>query len=203
MDCRGTEHPFVRDRQFAVATRRLRSSEAGIHLIRNGQGWPVALSAHAVGTSCDKAAVSRLDLGCAFCGDAIVGNRMAVAVARRCTRTRGRVIPRCQGCVWKSRRGNCGRSTSGPSPRTTTLSSTSLTRIRWIFIARAVISKALRSKEKELSARFRRAYRECNRSLHRHVAICRFVQFLPSRPDLVFNRAQDSSRKIPEGANGN
>ena len=41
---------------------------------------------------------------------------------------------------------------------------------------------------------------ECDRSLHRHVAICRFVQFLPGHPDLAFNRAQDSSRKIPEGA---
>jgi hypothetical protein len=41
--------------------------------------------------------------------------------------------------------------------------------------------------------------RDCDRSLHRHVAIGRFIEFLP-HPDLVFNRAQDSSRKIPEGA---
>src|SRR4029077_21263015 len=84
MGCRSTDRRFVRNRQFAVATRGVRSSEAGIHLIRNGQGGPLALSAHAAGTSCDKAAVSRLDLSCAFRGDAFVGNRMAVAVARRC-----------------------------------------------------------------------------------------------------------------------
>ena len=56
---------------------------------------PLALSAHAARTSRDKAAVSRLDLSCAFRGDAIVGNRMAFAVACRCARARVRVIPRC------------------------------------------------------------------------------------------------------------
>ena len=45
--------------------------------------------------------------------------------------------------------------------------------------------------------------REHDRSFHRHVAICRFVQFLTGHPELAFNRAQDSPRKIPEGADGN
>src|SRR5947199_285194 len=47
LDCRGTDRRFVRDRQFALASRRLRSGEAGVHLIRNCQGRPLALSAHA------------------------------------------------------------------------------------------------------------------------------------------------------------
>jgi len=109
MGYRGIDHPFIRDRQFALAARRLRSGEAGIHLIRHGQGRPLALSAHAARTSRDKAAVGRLDLSCAFRGDALVGNRMAVAVAYRCARARVRVIPRCLGRVWKSRRRNCSQ----------------------------------------------------------------------------------------------
>jgi hypothetical protein len=101
MGYRGTDRRFVRYRQFALAARRLRSSEAGVHLIRNGQGRPLALSAHAARTSRDKAAVGGLDVSCAFCGDALMGNRMAFAVACRCARARVRVIPRCQGRVWK------------------------------------------------------------------------------------------------------
>ena len=93
MDRRGTDHPFVRDRQFAVAARRLRSSETGVHFVRNGQGWPLALSAHAARTSGDKAAPSRLVFSRAFRGDAIVGNRVAVSVAYRCARASIRVIP--------------------------------------------------------------------------------------------------------------
>ena len=38
-----------------------------------------------------------------------MGNRMAFAVACRWARARGRVIPRCEECVWKSCRGNCSR----------------------------------------------------------------------------------------------
>lgn len=49
--------------------------------------------------------------------------------------------------------------------------------------------------ERELS-------REHDRSFHRHVAICWFVQFLTGHPDLAFNRAEESSRKIEEDADG-
>jgi hypothetical protein len=44
--------------------------------------------------------------------------------------------------------------------------------------------------------------REFDRSLHRHVAIGWFVQFLPSTADLCFNRAQHFSGKIVEHADG-
>ncbi len=109
MDCRGTDHLFVRDRQFAVAARRLRSSQTGVHFIRNGQGGPLALSAHATRTNCDKAAVGRLDFGCVFrvtrsweiawrLPSLVAALALAVVLFRAANER-----------VWKSRRGNCSR----------------------------------------------------------------------------------------------
>src|SRR4030095_560136 len=103
MGCRGTDLPVVRDCEFAVAARRLRSGEAGVYIIRNGQGRSLALSTHSARARGDKAAVGRLDFSRTFYSDAFMGNRMAVALAHRCACARGCIVPRCEERVWKSR----------------------------------------------------------------------------------------------------
>jgi len=68
---------FVRDRQFALAARRLRSAKqafTSFEMVKEA----MALSAHAARTSRDKAAVGRGSQR-PFCDDALMGNRMAVA----------------------------------------------------------------------------------------------------------------------------
>jgi len=64
-----------------------------------------------------------------------------------------------------------------------------------ILRIQGIISLGVVGNERELR-------REHYRSLHRHVAICRFIQFLPSAADLSFNRTQHSSCKIEESADG-
>ena len=82
------------DRQFAVAARRLRSGEAGLHVLRDDQGRTLVLSAHATGTRGNKAAARRLDFCWPFFFNAFMGRGMASTVASGGDRDLDSAVPR-------------------------------------------------------------------------------------------------------------
>src|SRR5439155_7523325 len=92
LDCWCGHAPFVSDRRFALAARRLRSGEAGIYVLRDNQGRTLVLSAHATRTRGNKAAAGRLDFSRAVCANAIVGSGVATAIVSCCGCDRNLVI---------------------------------------------------------------------------------------------------------------
>src|SRR6266699_1963365 len=95
--------PFVSHRQFAVAARRLRSSQAGIYLLRNDQGRTLVLSADAARTCGDQATVGGMDVSRSLHIDPIMGSSVAAAITSRRDWLVDLVVSLCQLCL----RNNC------------------------------------------------------------------------------------------------
>jgi len=87
---------FVSHRQFAVAARRLRSSQAGIYFLRDDQGRTLVLSADAAPTCRDEATARGLDFRWSVYANPIMGRGVAIAIPSGCNGLVDLVVSFCR-----------------------------------------------------------------------------------------------------------
>ena len=87
-----------------MATRRLRSGEAGVYFLSNGQRGPLAIPTNATSACSNETATGRMDFGSAFYRDPIMGFSVAVTITGCCGCFGVAVVPLCRVRL----RTNCG-----------------------------------------------------------------------------------------------
>src|SRR6266513_6147319 len=87
---------LVSHRQFAVAARRLRSSQAGIYFLRDDQGRTLVLSADAAPTCSDQTAAGGMDFRRGLYLNAVLGRGVAVAIPSDCNCLVDLVVSLCR-----------------------------------------------------------------------------------------------------------